>query len=215
MKGAGKEKGQLKMCVICLVNPPSGNNPYCKDDKKEFAACQKDAAAQGKADLFERARQDVVIFRKILADYRERCSVKKCKRGWERPPYDFCRAEEMLTHRQVARRGGKSRMVDWFDVLEMYTKRYMNQLQAEEKWKELVNDTDLDKDQLGLNPEFPTRVEWVDDKLKSWFDESARTHMTSRRTHQACDASSGDVSSEDWGLGMSLVGWDVSSGDWG
>ena len=57
-----------------------------------------------------------MTFRKILADYRERCAVGRTDKGWERPPYDFSRIEEIMSNAHVAMKGGRSRMVDYFDI---------------------------------------------------------------------------------------------------
>ena len=83
----------------------SGNNPTCRDDTKEFEAMRKDASNQRKLTIFERARQDTVTFRKILADYRERCAIGKINKGWDRPPYDFSRIREIVSNAQVASKG--------------------------------------------------------------------------------------------------------------
>ena len=43
--GAGRgrgSRGAQKMCVVCLVNPVSGNSPTCKEDKKEYEALKAD-----------------------------------------------------------------------------------------------------------------------------------------------------------------------------
>ena len=49
-RGRGKARAAKPMCVICQVNPRTGNNPYCKEDKKEYDALRKDCIEQGKED---------------------------------------------------------------------------------------------------------------------------------------------------------------------
>ena len=51
-KKAAKEK---KLCVVCNISPRTGNNPYCKEDKREHEAIRKDAEAQGKLERFDKA----------------------------------------------------------------------------------------------------------------------------------------------------------------
>ena len=102
----------LRLCAVCGANPRAGNNPYCKDDKKEYEALKKDCIAQGKEEVLDKALQDMVLFRKILQDYREQCQPQRNSKGRCRPPYDFTRVSELERRSTVVRRGGASDMKD-------------------------------------------------------------------------------------------------------
>ena len=73
-EGGGRGRGATrrsssskgKLCVLCNANPTSGNNPYCKEDKKEYGGLKKDAQRQGKTEIFEKALNDTVLLRKLL-----------------------------------------------------------------------------------------------------------------------------------------------------
>lgn len=177
-----KQAAEAHLCAVCQANPRSGNNPYCKEDKKEYEALKKDCIKNHKQDTLDKALNDIVLFRILLQDYREQCQPVKCASGWQRPPFDFSRMSEIMRKRSVSRSGGASRMVDYFDVLEMFEKKRMSQGDADLYWRKLINNPILDTDEKGLNPEFPKRVEWVETGLKEWFKENAREQVTERHT---------------------------------
>jgi hypothetical protein len=110
----GRAGAAAKLCIVCQCNPVSGNNPFCKADKREFQALKKDAEAQGRQDLFEKARSDPILFKKILEDYREQCQPTRSTAGWQRPPYNFARMEEIISKRTVLQRGCESVKKDYF-----------------------------------------------------------------------------------------------------
>ena len=182
-KGMGKGNADQNMCIICLVEPATGNNPFCKPVKKDFEAAHKDSIANGNLDVLERARADTVTIRTISKDYREHCSVQKTESGWARPPYDFTRVDQIFADTQVARKGGRSHMVDYFDIVEMFEKR-MTSEDADKYWRRLLNDKSLDQDEEGMNPDYPTHVEFVQDKVRQRFDEYFRENQTRRRCQE-------------------------------
>ena len=118
----GRAGAAAKLCTICQCNPVSGNNPVCKVDKREYQALKKDSDAQGRKELFEKARSDPVLFKKILEDYREQCQPTRTTAGWQRPPYNFARMEEVISKKTVLQREGDSIKKDYFDVLEIFAK---------------------------------------------------------------------------------------------
>ena len=124
-------KGGKRLCVVCRINTAVGNNAYCKDDKKEYEALRKDASEQNKTEVFERARNDPVLFRKVIEDYRHKCSVQKTSSGWARPNYDFARIDEIVAKSVVVRAGGRSQKKDYFDILEMFQSKRMTQGDAD------------------------------------------------------------------------------------
>lgn len=81
--------GVQKVCIICEANPVSGNDPFCKTDKREYEGLKNDADAQGRQEVFQQARTDKVLFKQILEDYREMCQPVRSGGGWSRPPYNF------------------------------------------------------------------------------------------------------------------------------
>ena len=134
----GRAGAAAKLCVICQCNPVSGNNPFCKVDKREYQALKKDSDAQGRKELFEKARSDPVLFKKILEDYREQCQPTRTTAGWQRPPYNFARMEEVISKKTVLQRGGESIKKDYFDVLEIFAKKRMTQADADQYWRKLA-----------------------------------------------------------------------------
>ena len=78
----------MKLCVICQEEPVTGNNPFCIQDKREHDALKKDAYANDRGELYEKAKLDPVLMGRLIADYRSMCSVSKSVNGWERPSYD-------------------------------------------------------------------------------------------------------------------------------
>jgi hypothetical protein len=134
----GRAGAAPKLCIICQCCPVSGNNPFCKVDKREYQALKKDSDTQGRQELFEKARSDPVLFKKILEDYREQCQPTRTTAGWQRPPYNFARMEEIISKRTVLQRGGESVKKDYFDVLEIFAKKRMTQADADVYWRKLA-----------------------------------------------------------------------------
>ena len=191
--GSARSRASSALCVLCQANPRSGNNPYCKEDKKEYQALRKDAQENNKLGLLESALKDMVIFRKILQDYREQCQPNATANGWARPPYDFTRVQEIIRKATVVRHGGKSHMVDYFDVVDIFKNKRMDETAAYAYFRKLCNDPALETDELGLNPHFPKRVEWRETGLKSWYDEVSHEQQTFRSSRDMKAAASDEA----------------------
>ena len=102
--------------------------------------------------------------------------------------------DEVIASKTAVRRGGKSCMKDYFDVLDIFKNKRMSQDDADLFWRKLRNDPTLEQDNNGLNPKFNERVEWKEQGFKQWFDEMSRTNQTVRSTADIKSAAS-DTSS--------------------
>ena len=128
-----------------------------------------------------------------MQDYREQCQPNATANGWARPPYDFTRVQEIIRKATVVRHGGKSHMVDYFDVVDIFKNKRMDETAAYAYFRKLCNDPALETDELGLNPHFPKRVEWRETGLKSWYDEVSHEQQTFRSSRDMKAAASDEA----------------------
>jgi hypothetical protein len=91
----------------------------------------------------------------------------------------------MIRMSTVVRTGGRANMKDYFDVLEIFEKKRMTQEQADAYWRKLLSNSDLEQDELGLNSDFPKRIEWRETGVKEWFDEVSQHQLSARRSSEA------------------------------
>eukprot|EP00959_Pyramimonas_sp_CCMP1952_P008354 174720-Pyramimonas_sp.AAC.1 len=110
-----------------------GNNPFCTDCKPDHEAVRADAIEQGKKEVFERARKDPELYRKLLLDYRANCASKG--RGIKRRRYDWSRYEQLVDKVRSARRGGEATLIDWFDFKEYFEKKKIPLPEIEARWQ--------------------------------------------------------------------------------
>lgn len=79
-----EEKKKCKLCRkwFCLEEFPL-NSSFCRDDKRSVDCLFHQAAAQGKAEWFQEARQDPERLEKLVKKFNEKCpkAGPKVKRG--------------------------------------------------------------------------------------------------------------------------------------
>jgi len=94
----------------------------------------------------------------------------------------------MIRMSTVVRTGGRAniRVIrDYLDVPEIFEMRCTTQAQAGAYWRKLLSNTDLEQDDLGLNPGSPKHLEWRETGMKEWFDEVSQHQQTARRSTEA------------------------------
>ena len=150
-------------CGFCQFRPCSGNNPYCKEDKKEHDALKKDAQKQGYIEKFNDARKCPVLFRKLIEDFRSLCGDKnsniKIGRGNSRPDYNWARYEHIKAQVKRDMKGKRKEMLDWFDFEERFKKKRFSNEAVLDKWNWAVRNCETDEG--GENPDYAKRVRWT------------------------------------------------------
>ena len=116
-----------KLCILC--RDPSkntcGNNPYCQACKCEHDAMQKDAKENGWLDKFESGKQNPVIFKKMVMDFRFQCPSRG--RGRPRTQYKFARLDQIFERATVLENGVETCMMDWFEFSAFYESKKMDE----------------------------------------------------------------------------------------
>lgn len=175
---ANKAKAKAKhkrTCLICRDDGSQlcGNNPFCHKCKAEHDAMKKDAQTHGWISRFEEGKNNPVIFRKMVNDFRHLCASRG--RGRPRPVYKAANLEEMLEESSIIQKGNEYAMMDWSKFEAWYHQKKLGDEEIEAKWREALSTSvpgALDRE--GENPNYPERVQVLVRAFRKVYDEEAR-----------------------------------------
>ena len=210
-RGSGKtpkqQKQAQKPCIVCRSPDKErcGKNAFCHECKSEYDAMRKDSVENGWHARFEEGKENPVTFRKMLNDYRWQCASRG--RGRLRPVYDVARLETIFEMAHVKQRGEEAVMMDWFDFESFYSAKKVNDKAIEDRWREKLSEAENhpeDRDELGENPDYPTRIAVVtktfrvDMQQEAERSQLAQTHNFKKGVTDE-DAAAIRKQSREWG----------------
>ena len=143
-----------RRCRLCMKWQPEDcfpvNSAYCRNCKQAVDNLSKQASRQGELEYWKSVRQDETKLKKLVVHYLSQCpkSSDKGKRG----VFSFASYREVFSASTSSEVKAKGRMM-WEGYFVEFAQKPKGGSHTEEearkKWKEMLEDPGVEKDELG------------------------------------------------------------------